>query len=789
MKKVHLNHLGLCSLMLIGLAHTRLNAQIIPPAISPTEFQLLQETQSALNTVYLLVTLNGNRLSELQPFVVRQGQLYASPDVLQAMGFKDLDTNQSLIALNDIAGLQQDFQQEFQALSLIIPLDRLNLERREFIQETSEGTEVSKGTGLLLNYDLYGYYSSEQYKSLSAFTEWRFFNPYGVLSNTSSYQTSRSPFENRWKNETVRLDTQWETSWPSKAISLRLGDTLTASLPWSRSTRIGGVQLSRNFSLQPYLSTAPLASFLGEAALPSIAELYVDGIKQYEQRVPSGPFEIQTMPYVSGAGNATMVLTDTQGRQQRVNMPFYSTTLLLKQGLADWSVEAGYVRKDYGIRSDHYAKEEMFSASLRYGLTNSITTELHAEGTRELLNYGAGANIRLGQLGVISGSFSSSRLSEKPSEMRGRMHTIGYQWQGKYFHVDARLNKADKNYRDIAFLYGSDYPKINQTISTGLNLGDWGSVGVSYIKLGFFEQEESRYINAYWSRSVGRSTHLSINYNKNLNDSGDSSVYLGLSFSLGDNYRASTSITRSGGQQRYAVDINKATRENMGWSWNLQGSRADSMSSLYANANYRGRYGDYGFGAQWDNNHRAGYLSTSGSVVAMSGGILPGRRITDGFAVVSTNGIADVPIKLNNNLYSNTNRSGLLLVAPLNAYQHNKVDVDPMDLPANMSLDKISADVSTQAKSGTKVLFKLEPIRAATLVLHNEQGGPLRLGTQVLLNRKHSTMVAYDGIVYLERLEDTNHLEINNEQLSCTIEFEFKSEEATIPQLGPFICK
>src|SRR5699024_8295250 len=101
------------------------------------------------------------------------------------MGFKNLDTSQSLLALNEIAGLQQDFQQEFQALSLTIPLERLNLERREFVHETSDSIEVSKGTGLLLNYDLYGYHSSEQYKSLSAFTEWRFFNPYGVLSNTS----------------------------------------------------------------------------------------------------------------------------------------------------------------------------------------------------------------------------------------------------------------------------------------------------------------------------------------------------------------------------------------------------------------------------------------------------------------------------------------------------------------------------------------------------------------------------------------------------------------------------
>lgn len=789
-QKMLLNHLGVCGFLLIGLAHDPLSAQEIPPAISPSEFRLLQEAQTDFNIVYLLVTLNGNKLADLLPFTVKQGQLYASPDVLLLMGFKDLDSTRSLFALDEIAGLQQHYHQEVQALSLTIPLERLDHERKAFIQENSPDIEVSKGTGLLLNYDLYSSYSSDKYRSLSLFTEGRFFTPYGVLSSTALYQTSHSPFNRGWQNQAVRLDTSWETSWQSSAISLRLGDTLTASLPWSRSTRIGGIQLSRNFSLQPYLSTAPLPSFLGEAAVPSTAELYINGIKQYEQNVPSGPFEIQTMPYINGAGNATMVLTDTQGRQQTMSLPFYSTTMLLKKGLADWSIEAGYVRKDYGIRSDRYAKEAVFSGTLRYGLTNSITTELHAEGSRELLNYGVGANIRLGQLGVLTGSIADSRLNDKAlAKESGRQHTLGYQWQGKYFHVNASLTKANKKYKDIASLYGSEHPKVNQTISTGINLGQWGSLGVSYIKLGYFEQEQNRYVNAYWSKSIGRSTYVSINYNKSLSGHGGSSVYAGISFSLDDNYRASTAVNHSDGQQRYTVDVNKTRRDNMGWSWNLHSSHADNVNALHANADYRGRYGDYGVGARFDNNQQAAYLSTRGSVVAMSGGLFPGRQITDGFAVVSTNGIADVPVKLQNNRYGTTNRRGLLLVAPLNAYQHNKIDIDTMTLPANMSINKVSTDISTQAKSGTRVLFKIEAIKAATVVLQDAQGEALKLGTQVLLNGKHSTVVAYDGIVYLDKLEDSNRLEVSGEQASCTVEFEFKLEEATIPQLGPFVCE
>lgn len=775
-------------LALAGFFHRVLLAQIIPPPISLGELQSALEAQPELSTVYLAVTLNGNRLADLVPFTVKEKRLYASPAVLEGMGFRDFDTGQTLIALDTINQLKQDYHQSTQALTLTIPVAELDLERVIYHNESSADIEVSKGTGLLLNYDLYGWHSNDKYKSLSAFSELRFFNPLGVLSNTSLARSNYSPMDKGWQNRNVRLDTQWETSWPGSAVSLRLGDTLTAALPWSRSTRIGGIQLSRNFALQPYFSTAPLPSFLGEASVPSTAELYINGIKQFEQSVPSGPFEIQSMPYINGAGNASLVLTDVQGRQQSIDLPFYSTSMLLKQGLADWSLEAGYVRKDYGIRSWQYAREPVFSGTLRYGLTNAITAELHAEGSKDLLNYGAGANIRLGQLGVITGSYSASRHDEAGGEPSGKMYSASYQWQGSYFHVNASLKKADKNYRDIAFLHGSDFPETNQIVSTGLNLGQAGSLGVSYIKLDYFNQSSSRYANAYWSKSLGRSTYLNVNFNKNLNDSSDYSVYAGVSFSLGPDYRASSSFSKSGDQNSYSVDISKASRENMGWSWQVQG-RYDDVASAYANASYRGNYGTYGLGAQADKHRQAAYASTSGSLVVMSGGVFAGRQVSDGFAVVSTNGVADVPVKLENNLYGNTNRSGLLMVAPLQAYQRNKVDIDTMNLPANMSIDKVSAEVSTQAKSGTKVLFKIKPIRAATIVLHDANGVPLALGTRVVLNKDYGTIVGYGGIAYLEQLEEKNQLEVNNDGLACVVQFEFTSEEATIPQLGPFICR
>src|SRR5690606_34292039 len=106
-----------------------------------------------------------------------------------------------------------------------------------------------------------------------------------------------------------------------------------------------------NFALQPYQTTAPLASFVGEAVLPSTVELYINGLRQSTQRVPPGQFQIDSLPSLNGAGRAEVIVTDINGQRRILNFDFYGAPSLLRQGLFDWSVETGFVRNDYGLRS------------------------------------------------------------------------------------------------------------------------------------------------------------------------------------------------------------------------------------------------------------------------------------------------------------------------------------------------------------------------------------------------------------------------------------------------------
>ncbi|WP_171815129.1 fimbria/pilus outer membrane usher protein [Advenella kashmirensis] len=506
----------------------------------------------------------------------------------------------------------------------------------------------------------------------------------------------------------------------------------------------------------------------------------MNGIKQFEQEVPAGPFNIQTMPYISGAGNATLVLTDAMGKQRAVELPFYNSTTLLKKGLADWSIEAGYVRKSYGIKSFDYGHDPMYSGSIRYGVTDAITAEAHAESTKKLVNYGAGVNARLGQFGVVSGSYASS----KHNNVRGSMYSWGYQWQGSRFHVSADLKKAQKTYRDVASLYGSEVPESNRIFSAGVNMDQWGQLGVSYINLKYFGQPADRYLNVYWNKQITDTVNVALNYNKDLSKSGRQTLFLGVSFNFDQRYSAYVSATALNDTNRYTASLFRRSEDDEGLSWTLQTQYERQSAGLYASANYRGRYGEYSAGIQSDRGNNAAYANTTGSLVLMSGGVFASRQITDGFAVVSTNGVKDVPVQLENRKYGTTNNSGLLIVTPLNSYQKNQISIDPSVLPANMMIDKVNTTVAPERGSGTRVLFKVAPARAATVILHDRNGQPLPLGTPIVLNGGSETVVGYDGIAYLEQLQSHNQVRARSASGDCQIEFDYINTEDTIPRLG-----
>jgi len=363
----------------------------------------LDAAAAAERTLVLELILNGRPTGKVGEFVDRDGKLFAKPSELGDLGFampKMLGADNALIALSTMAGVDAHIDEISQSLIVIAadsalkPTELTGADAPEILPLSASGL------GAVLNYDALGTYSDGR-TSFDALLDFRAFGPMGVLKNMGIVRLNAADGQKSY----VRLDTTYTYSEPGRMRRWSVGDVTTSALSWSRSLRFAGGKVASDFSLRPDLITYPLPGIQGTVATPSTIDVLINGVNQLSRPVQPGPFAIRSIPVVTGAGEIALSVRDALGRERLVVLPFYTSTALLKPGLASYSVEAGLVRKDFGLPNDRYGTWAVMGSS-RYGVTNHFTVEGHAEATNGLALIGAGAVVKIGTLGVAEAAVS-----------------------------------------------------------------------------------------------------------------------------------------------------------------------------------------------------------------------------------------------------------------------------------------------------------------------------------------------------------------------------------------------
>jgi len=741
---------------------------------------------SQLNSVdlYLDVTLNGNRIG-LTHFDYAAGKFYTSVSLIRKLGFRINQVTSTKVCLCNIQHLQIDYNAREQTLKMTAPLKMLDSAPIQLNQTDITNPVSSISPGMLLNYDIYA--ADENAPRVSSFSELRVFNESGVLSST---QLTRNSFQQstRQDNQYSRLDTNWQSSFADELLKVVAGDTLTSSLSWTRPTRIAGIQVGTDFSLHPYLRTAPLPMFLGSATLPSTVEMYVNGIKQYNSNVPSGNFEIYSVPNISGAGTAQVMMTDVLGRTTTQSFKFYNDQQLLRKGLTDWSAEVGVVRRNYGYSSFDYGSIPIFSSTLRRGVSNSLTVGTHVESTDRLVNAGFSIDwVPSSRAGTLSAAIAKSTDLDNV----GSLFSAGYRWSGYNFNFSTSTTTSTDYYLDVASGDGSHPIAFSNNTVVGYGMRSLGNFSLSYLQFRYPQESSVSYAGANWFKSVLEDVYLNVGFNQNINNSRDSNLYLAVTFTFSNGINASSIFQRMNDNVGVMINASRPKPADGGWGWNLGASHQSSRQSSQGEMGYMGRYGNFYAGINNRPELRDGYVGGSGSLVLMAGDIFVAREINNGFAVVSTDGIAGVPVKLENNLVGVTNDQGLLLVAPLNSYQNNLLSIDPMNLPARMQIGRTSLYATPADRSGVLLNFDIKPVKAAQVMLVDVKGNPISEGSFVTLlgGIGHSAIVGFDGMVYFDSLELHNWLEVTTASGVCSVTFDYPNGAMWIPQIGPLTCR
>jgi len=651
------------------------------------------------------------------------------------------------------------------------------------------------------------------------------------------------------RQRVVRLDATWTLADPEALRQLRVGDVVAGGLPWTRPVRLGGGQVARDFGIRPDLVTFPLPSIGGSAAVPSTVDVLVDGVRRASGSTEPGPFVVRQLPLVTGAGEVSVVVRDALGRESVSTLPFYVSGSLLAPGLSAYSAEVGALRRNYGLLSDDYGTAVAIG-TLRRGVNEWLTLEAHAEAARGLVMGGAGAVAGIGALGVASASAAASRASDEAvsGSRLGRIldrrggggwqFGLGFERITRGLSLSGSVTWASARYADAAALDGQSFPRRIARATVGIALDDASSFAVAFagvkrdrgrnrrVSVGatggealaadgpftglgvrgddllLAELPSTAILSATYTRRVFRDASVYATAFADLQRSGEGGrgagqgAMIGLILPIGGRSSAGASASLDGDRAFGTLQASQAAALPGEFGWRLYasegavGRRRDDSRQL-AEAEYAGQRGRVLVGVDRQGDEVALRAAARGAVTWAGGGLFLSDYVNSAFAVVSTDGVADVPVLHENRPVGRTDSSGLLLVPGLRAWESNKLAIAPEALPADAVVGDTERYLRPRERAGAVARFAVSRGGAARVRLTDAAGKPLPLGSvAVLAASGERAPIGHDGETFLRGLGPDNALEVGLAGGGrCAVRFPFAPDPDTLPLIGPFPCR
>jgi len=726
-------------------------------------------------TLFLSVSVNRSPRPGVHEVLRRDGAFYVKPETLREWGLRppaDARDGED-VPLDRLPGVTLHYVVELQQLELTVPvamLDGVPLRLTSGIAAGQAPDTAKRVPGLLVNYDLF-VQKGRDVASINALTEMRVLSLFGgVLSHGLSAHSVHAPAAA--DQGVTRLDTTWRRSMYEDMYTVTAGDLVARGLQWTRPLRLGGLQVARDFSLQPYRPTSPLMTVTADAALPSTVELFINGQRQLGQQVAPGTFRIDTLPSVTGAGSAQVVVTDLAGRAQRIDLDFYAAPALLQQGLLDGSFEAGYPRRGFGLASADYASRPVALGTLRYGLADAFTLEAHGETSRDVWMAGIGGIVRVpGRWGLFGGALARS----DSAGASGTLQSWAYQYLEPRYSVTGTLLRRSRGFRDAAAVVDGAPPRLLASVAFGIStpLGRWSIGGARQVA---FDGTRSSLVTASLTRDLPGHSMLTLSLLAGTGPHARSpQLAVNWSMPLDPGGTLAATYSHADGRHAAAVQYSHEPRpETGGIGYRLEASGDGAGSGAHLQLHEATAVAQWTAGVfQRESIAPLAYAGIDGSLLFAGGGLHPMGSAGESFAVVSTSGLASIPVRLENRLVGTTDATGTLFVPQLNAYQANHLSIDTLDLPVEFHPAGVEASAVPERGGGVAVAFDIRRMHPLQLTVRDATGRYLPVGSEAAIanaqGEQAHTVVGHEGFVYVESPPDEpSVLTVRGESGTCT---------------------
>ena len=693
------------------------------------------------------ISIDGDVRSRLVELAWQNGVLTIDADAARAAGLPIPNPSGGMIPLNAIKLGKWAFDSVHQRLDvqLLRQSDGDNL--IDLARPPKRDGESAPLTALRFDYDLTGTLARGRTDAagLVAAALVR-----GNVALTGGFQLASSPAAG--SGNLLRLDTQLTVLFPRRGLTAIAGDFFSAGGQSQRALRLGGLQIASDYSLRPDLVTTPLPGFTGQVAVPTGIDL-INGDQRYKLgELQPGEFTVRNVPANSGRGEVAVILRDALGREVIQSTRFYVSRNLLARNLSEFAVNAGFVRRRYGVRSTDYGPLAG-SAFYRRGISSRLTVEGTAEWTSGLVNIGARGDVVLGGLALATVEARYSR--DSVGRTSGTLLNLALESSGR--RISGRIGAIlpTSGYRDVASRLGDPLPPKQFVGQINFDLGQMNQIQLSAARqerrfdprFPNFERHTDL-LNASFRTRISRKIDLFSSFGYRRGETRAFTGFAGLSIQLGRgrNFQGSASagtkapLTGSSTLSKHDIEGN-----SLGYAFERTFGSSNRTSASVA---WRSPYGRI----EGQTEHVAGNFgfraNARGSVLIAGGGVFARNQTGGSYALVRTGTISGVTVMRENRPAGVTSRGGLLLVENIPAQVPISFDVDPDKLPA----DALARDTRKRiiVPRGAVGLVALDVVRfiPRQIRLIGPDGLPLAPGTLIKALPSGEQMLAgFDGVV------------------------------------------
>ena len=585
-----------------------------------------------------------------------------------------------------------------------------------------------------------------------------------------------------------RLHSTWTVDWPDRAWTLRAGDTATRPSLWGRSFQLGGLQLGSNFGLKPGWSSQSVPTLSGTAAAPSTVELYINDALRQTQQVGAGPFTIDNLQAPAGAAEARIVVRDILGRETVVVRPFFTSTQLLREGLSEWSVEAGRLRYNLGTSSGDY-REAFAQGWMRHGWDSRWTVESAAQVARELRQVSVGLTGALADTVLMQAGLAASDTS---SAGRGHGALLGFERSTAAWSLGLRTVAASAGFRELGMSGAEPPARIEHSLTVRRSWRSQWSLGFTAAR----RETHDAAAATSGTASVGYTSASGLTWLAQLTrvegPQVSRSAHLSLVWPLDGRRVLGAHAGRSGGQLDAYASASSPIEAGSGLGWRTLAGHRAAGAVAEAGAYWQA---DRWFGsleARSGAGSQAGRAGLQGALVAVDGSLFAAARLQDSFALVEVPGQPGVLVGVGSETSVRTDATGRALLPRLLAYQENAVRIDANALPDGTEVEEFERAAVPPWRSAVKVVFPVRQGRAALVRVVLDDGLPAPALAEVSLESDERRFaVAHRGEAYVTGLrEPQSVLQLHWQGQSCTMLVRVPpSPTAEVVRIGPLACQ